>query len=706
MNLLNFVKKIGVKIFQLGQNLASPKFWRKTFVSIWHFFTFFILLNVFWFRLIGNVLRKTPLKLIINRFNFVSQLKIVQKLSRFIEGIDKIGTISKLKRSYLINLAYRNMRLKKTRSFIAIFGMAVGIAAIVFLVSLGYGLERLVINRVARLEELKMADVSLGESTALRLNSETLVKIEQIGKVKDVIPLISIVGKINFNNATTDVLVYAAPKKYLELSQLQLMKGNFYDNNEVSWCLREGEVAGAQVVVASAIINSLVNGSVINFNINPERNTPVWSEPVLSARVLGYTSRIEGGYYGQEYWGGNYYSDSGEGNAGFDSEKGSPLGIWLKVKVPLYQKNAEGKLIPSLDELGRQIWQWGWLMKRDVVFELELKNTQFLGKEKWERGEVLGTQSASLDEASATAEIAIMETVVVATDSSGVEWVEMQSATASAKTEKQVLNFKAEPSNQAIISSSMLKLFNLSADQVIGNSFKTSFILVKSLMPEIESKVLSEEKEYKIIGVINDDSTPYFYIPFQDMVKLGVSNFSQLKVLVDNQYSLPEVRNQIETLGFRTSSTVDTVKQIEKLFTNLRLLLGLLGMIALSVAVLGMFNTLTVSLLERTREIGGMKAMGMLSSEVKDLLLAEAMIMGFSGGLVGLGLGICIGKLASVAISSVAIIKGEGFLNLTYLPYIFTFFIVVSSFFVGIITGIYPAKRATKISALDALRYE
>ena len=68
---------------------------------------------------------------------------------------------------------------------------------------------------------------------------------------------------------------------------------------------------------------------------------------------------------------------------------------------------------------------------------------------------------------------------------------------------------------------------------------------------------------------------------------------------------------QVEALGFSTRSVADTVKQIDRLFATARVLLAVLGFVALSIAALGMFNTLTVSLLERTREVGLMKAMGM-----------------------------------------------------------------------------------------------
>ena len=129
-------------------------------------------------------------------------------------------------------------------------------------------------------------------------------------------------------------------------------------------------------------------------------------------------------------------------------------------------------------------------------------------------------------------------------------------------------------------------------------------------------------------------------------------------------------------------------------------------MVALGVASLGMFNTLTVSLLERTRETGGMKAIGMVSDEVQDLFLAEAMIMGLSGGLGGLIFGFLVGETLSIIISVIAIAKGQGFIQLNYLPPYFVAFIIICAFLVGLLTGLYPARRAKKTSALNALRYE
>jgi putative ABC transport system permease protein len=208
------------------------------------------------------------------------------------------------------------------------------------------------------------------------------------------------------------------------------------------------------------------------------------------------------------------------------------------------------------------------------------------------------------------------------------------------------------------------------------------------------------------VGVTPDDKTPVFFVPFMDLRSLGITNYSQIKLVVTNSSDLEQTRRQIEAMGYVTRSVADTVMQVNALFGTARTLLAVLGMVALAVAALGMFNTLTVSLLERTREVGLMKAMGMKSSEVSELFLTESMIMGFMGGILGIILGFVLGKLTGLILSAFAVFKGVGLVDVSYVPLPLIITVVFLSLLVGIATGIYPAKRATKISALNALRYE
>ncbi|MFA6016869.1 MAG: FtsX-like permease family protein [Patescibacteria group bacterium] len=705
------------KTFNIKNWLSNFKAFIKSIPGIIHtiylFITFFVLLLIFLIEKVYGLFERIPLLgNLLKAIGIFWKNKFGKLLTIFIYKLES-GRSSQVERIYLIKLAYKNMMIKKTRSFITIFGMSVGVGAIVLLLSFGYGIERLIISKVAGLNELKMIDISAGENTALRLNQNIFNKINKIKEKTFAIPIISVVGRINYKRAQTDILAYAVPKDYLLNGiNIKFLKGKAFANNvslneKLSLNFQEnGQVAGSETKMEYGVINERIISQAISFNLSPEKPVVIWTSCSTSSKMVGYGTRISGGYTGYQYWGSDYYPFSQNGRIGFDKKNNVYLGKWVKAKFPIFEKKADGNMIPTLDNNGVQRWEEACVEQKDIII---LVNDSF--------GSVLGISTGSAEvvftddvlAASDSAEAsssAIYDESLVATDEAGIETVALQASSSAQKKQVETLKFIHKPDGEAVVSSGFLNLLNIDINKAIGTTFKSSFIIVKSLMPDIDGKVLTSEVEYKIIGVIDDTNNTYFYVPFSDIQKLGIKNFSQFKLILKNQNDLPKIRKDIESMGLRTSSTYDTVKQIESLFSNLRLLLAVLGMVALGVASLGMFNTLTVSLLERTRETGGMKAIGMVSDEVQDLFLAEAMIMGLSGGIGGLIFGFSIGELFSILISIIAISKGQGFLQLNYLPPYFVAFIIICAFVVGLLTGLYPAYRAKKTSALNALRYE
>lgn len=260
-----------------------------------------------------------------------------------------------------------------------------------------------------------------------------------------------------------------------------------------------------------------------------------------------------------------------------------------------------------------------------------------------------------------------------------------------------------DKSRQAYVNTTLLKLIGIEAKNAPGTKIELALIAANA---DRNQKFETNFLEYTISGVTSEGSAPILYTKIEDGLELNLQNYSQAKVIAYSQDSVPKIRKQIESMGYKTTSVVDTISQIEKLFASVRVLLGVLGVVALSVAALGMFNTLTVSMLERTHEVGMMKAVGMVSKEVKELFIAESMVIGMLGGILGLIMGIVAGRLLSLTLSVISVSKGAGFIDVSYLPLNFIILIVMLSLVVGFVTGMYPASRATKISALDALRYE
>jgi ABC-type lipoprotein release transport system permease subunit len=500
----------------------------------------------------------------------------------------------------------------------------------------------------------------------------------------------------------------------------KLLKGEYFSDRG-NYLSDKRSVKGASLVIIKGSYGKPVSKETVYFNLLPKTVMPAWSECNIESEIVGYVKRQEGGYSGTEVWGFEYAPYFPSGRVGYDRQSREYLGKWLKAKVPLYEKLPKNVIQPRLDDDGHQLFEEVCLTQRSVVISDRYRFGAVLGEATESAAvEPQATESTgasesaelagSLESEEATeAAIMTMDVVSMGSSSGGLELVSLQSTvSASTKVAKatDVVKYQQKPSTQAVISSAMATYLGMPQNKAVGERFEAAYILVKNLVSNESGKLTTETVNYQVVGVIEDDSSEYFYIPLSDMQKIGLRNYSQLKVVVNDKKNLPQVRHDIEVLGVNTSSTADTVAQIESFFLNVRLLLGLLGTIALAVAALGMFNTLTVSLLERTREIGGMKTMGMVSEEIQELFLSEAMIMGFAGGIGGLFLGFLAGEGTSLLFSVIAISRGVGYLKLSYIPLFLILFILSSSFMVGLVTGLYPAHKAKKTSALNALRYE
>lgn len=107
-------------------------------------------------------------------------------------------------------------------------------------------------------------------------------------------------------------------------------------------------------------------------------------------------------------------------------------------------------------------------------------------------------------------------------------------------------------------------------------------------------------------------------------------------------------------------------------------------------------------MLERTREIGVMKTLGTTDTDVLKMFIVESILIGFLGGIAGVLLGLISGKMVDLTFS---LFRSDS-ANLFKAPLPFLVSIFILSLVVGFLTGLYPARRARKINALDALRYE
>lgn len=257
-----------------------------------------------------------------------------------------------------------------------------------------------------------------------------------------------------------------------------------------------------------------------------------------------------------------------------------------------------------------------------------------------------------------------------------------------------------------IISSAALQLFNIKEEDAIGKNVKLTLFDQQDQDDKIVRQSVDLDGDYEVSGIIEEESSSYIYLPYANSQVLKNRSYSKIKVRVNTEQNVAGVRNAIIEKGYIVSALSDIIEQANQVFKILQIVLASFGIVALIVSAIGMFNTMTIALLERTQEIGIMKALGATSLDIWAMFLAESVIIGFFGGLGGILLGMLGGEVFNYLLNILAGSFGGERIDLFYTPLWFILLIISFSTFVGLATGFYPARRAARINCLEALRYK
>jgi ABC-type antimicrobial peptide transport system permease subunit len=205
-----------------------------------------------------------------------------------------------------------------------------------------------------------------------------------------------------------------------------------------------------------------------------------------------------------------------------------------------------------------------------------------------------------------------------------------------------------------------------------------------------------------IKGIISDQSTAPTAIIFANTLSKAPPFFTKALVKAKNVDVLEALRDRLLGEGFSVSARIDLVTQARKITNILTIVLGVFGVTALIVSAIGMFNTMLVGFMERTYEVGILKSLGATDADVRNLFLVEASAMGLFGGLGGIIIGVGLGKILNGLLSIVATKFGGESIQLFLTPWSFVFLILVLSTLIGLISGWWPAHKATGLSPKEA----
>jgi len=159
-------------------------------------------------------------------------------------------------------------------------------------------------------------------------------------------------------------------------------------------------------------------------------------------------------------------------------------------------------------------------------------------------------------------------------------------------------------------------------------------------------------------------------------------------------------------LGLKTSYVGDTLEQMNKFFNYFRMILAALGAIGVIIAILGMFNTLTVSLMERIREVSLLKILGSDEKTIFWMFALESLIFGFLGFLSGIIIFLISKSIIMGLFSRLAERLNNEMVNIFNTPTTLIVIAFIATLTLAFLTGLFPARRALRVNPLDVQKFE
>lgn len=184
------------------------------------------------------------------------------------------------------------------------------------------------------------------------------------------------------------------------------------------------------------------------------------------------------------------------------------------------------------------------------------------------------------------------------------------------------------------------------------------------------------------------------------------NGYGSIILKVDDMNNLGTVAKEVEKLGYGVSTAEDMVAEINQAMLGISIILGVIGGIALFVAGIGIVNTMVMATLERTHEIGVWRACGATRAVIRRMFTFEAALLGFWGGVFGLGVSYLLGKIANYVVSNYVSNVDLPIDQIASFPWWLIIGVITFTTIVGLLSGLGPAIKAARLNPVDALRYE
>jgi len=255
---------------------------------------------------------------------------------------------------------------------------------------------------------------------------------------------------------------------------------------------------------------------------------------------------------------------------------------------------------------------------------------------------------------------------------------------------------------------------------VIGSSIATEIFDQEIGVNQV---VAVNGKSVRVVGILEEEGggdDRKIYMPIDSAVDLiedaEEDVFDSIVVKVEDEDLVEPTIEEIEERlmisrqihqekdrDFSVSSSLSMAESVTEMTSSMTLFLGAIAAVSLLVGAVGIANTMFTSVLEKTKEIGTMKAIGAKNRDILLIFVVNSAMVGFVGGVFGVMLGACVSALFPYL--GVSIMRTGGDTGISLSPDLMLFGLSIA-IFIGIVSGAFPAYRASKLKPVDALRYE
>ncbi|MCS7317921.1 MAG: ABC transporter permease [Candidatus Dojkabacteria bacterium] len=272
--------------------------------------------------------------------------------------------------------------------------------------------------------------------------------------------------------------------------------------------------------------------------------------------------------------------------------------------------------------------------------------------------------------------------------------------------------------NEIILTKDLVDAYGKTAEEVIGKT-----IVVSDQIGSFGNQFKpTPPRKYIVAGVVNKIRNFVFILSLDEGLSIlserngynsvedyiNTAGYQSLYVKATKEEHVKNIANEIRKEGFDVSTLEDILSLFNVFFSIVPLIFTLIGGIAVFVASIGIANTMLMSVFERTKEIGILKAIGAKNKDILLLFITESGIIGLIGGILALIVSIILISIGNNIFVEKIVPKVGLVGHNTLFVYDINLFLatLLASTIVGIIAGIYPAYRASKLNPVDALRAE